>query len=246
MVRALLIRGMIVGVIAGLLAFGFAKLFGEPQVDSAIAFEDQMHQAMHMGAEAELVSREVQSTIGLFTGVVVYSAAFGGLFALVFAYASGRIGNVGPRATAAILAAAVFVAIVLVPALKYPPSPPAVGDPDTIRFRSGMFFLLMAISVAAMVAAFAAARRLAVRFGGWNGALMAGGGFVVVIAAALWLLPAINEVPAQFPAVVLWRFRVASLGIELILWTVIGLLFGALTERSLAAGYRGHPRPALS
>src|SRR5262245_31720386 len=165
MVRALLIRGMIVGVIAGLLAFGFAKLLGEPQVDSAIAFEDQMHQAMHMGAEAELVSREVQSTIGLFTGVVVYSAAFGGLFALVFAFSSGRIGNIGPRGTAAILAAAVFVAIVLVPALKYPPSPPAVGDADTIRFRSGMFFLLMAISVAAMVAAFAAARRLAGRFG---------------------------------------------------------------------------------
>ena len=246
MVRALLIRGMIVGVIAGLLAFGFAKLFGEPQVDSAIAFEDQMHQAMHMDAEAELVSREVQSTIGLFTGVVVYGAAFGGLFALVFAFASGRIGNIGPRGTAAILAAAVFVAIVLVPALKYPPNPPAVGDPDTIRFRSGMFFLLMAISVAAMVAAFAAARRLAARFGSWNGALLAGGGFVVVIATAIWLLPAINEVPAQFPAVVLWRFRVASLGIELILWTVIGLLFGALTERSLAAGYRGRPRPALS
>ena len=246
MVRSLLIRGMIVGVIAGLLAFGFAKLLGEPPVDSAIAFEDQMHQAMQMGAEAELVSREVQSTIGLLTGVVVYSAAFGGLFALVFAFASGRIGNVGPRATAAILAAAVFVAIVLVPALKYPPSPPSVGDPDTIRFRSGMFFLMMAISVAAMVAAFAAARRLAGRFGGWNGTLLAAGGFVVVIAAALWLLPAINEVPAQFPAVVLWRFRVASLGIELILWTVIGLLFGALTERSLAAGYRGRPRPALS
>src|SRR5262249_2458611 len=207
MVRALLIRGMIVGVIAGLLAFGFAKLFGEPQVDSAIAFEDQMHQAMHMGAEAELVSREVQSSIGLFTGVVVYGAAFGGLFALVFAFASGRIGNVGPRATAAILAAAVFVAIVLVPALKYPPSPPAVGDADTIRFRSGMFFLLMAISVAAMVAAFAAARRLAPRFGGWDGALLAAGGLRVVTAAALWLLPALHEGPAQVPAGGAWGLR---------------------------------------
>ena len=100
MVRSLLIRGMIVGVIAGLLAFGFAKVFGEPQVDSAIAFEGQMHQAMHMGEEAELVSREVQSTIGLFTGVVVYGTAFGGLFALVFAYAYGRMGGLSPRATA--------------------------------------------------------------------------------------------------------------------------------------------------
>src|SRR5262249_39616547 len=129
---------------------------------------------------------------------------------------------------------------------KYPPNPPAVGDPDTIRFRSGMFFLLMAISVAAMVAAFAAARRLAGRFGGWNGTLLAAGGFVVVIAGALWLLPAINEVPQQFPAGGLGRVRVASVGSERDLWTGIGLLFGALTDRSLAAGYRGHPRPALS
>ena len=93
--------------------------------------------------------------------------------------------------------------------------------------------------------AFAAARRLAGRFGGWNGALLAAGGFVVVIAAAQWLLPAINEVPDAFPAVVLWRFRVASLGIELILWTTVGLLFGALTERSLSVRHGGYARPAV-
>src|SRR5262245_37347482 len=92
MVRALLIRGMIVGVIAGLLAFGFAEVFGEPQVEGAIAVEEQTHQAMGTGPETVLVSREVQSTIGLFTGVVVYGAAFGGLFALAFAFAYGRIG----------------------------------------------------------------------------------------------------------------------------------------------------------
>jgi hypothetical protein len=38
----------------------------------------------------------------------------------------------------------------------------------------------------------------------------------------------------QFSAVVLWRFRVGSLGIHVVLWTTIGLLFGALAERSFA------------
>jgi hypothetical protein len=47
-------------------------------------------------------------------------------------------------------------------------------------------------------------------------------------------MPAINEVPKEFPAVVLWRFRIASMGAQLIMWTTIGLLFGALTERSLS------------
>jgi hypothetical protein len=73
----LLVRGMLVGLLAGILAFGFAKTFGEPQIDKAIAFEDQMAQMHGDAPEEELVSREVQSTFGLFTGVVVYSVSLG-------------------------------------------------------------------------------------------------------------------------------------------------------------------------
>ncbi len=40
MTGRLLVRGMLVGLLAGILAFGFAKVFGEPQIDKAIAFED--------------------------------------------------------------------------------------------------------------------------------------------------------------------------------------------------------------
>jgi predicted cobalt transporter CbtA len=48
------------------------------------------------------------------------------------------------------------------------------------------------------------------------------------------ILPAINEVPEGFPAVVLWQFRVASFAMQLIMWTTLGLVFGALTERAFA------------
>jgi hypothetical protein len=136
MVRTLLIRGMLVGLGAGILAFAFAKIFGEPQVDLAIAFEAKMDAAMNMPGGPEIVSRGVQSTIGLLTGVLTYGAAFGGLFALVFAYAYGRIGNLGPRATSAVLAIIGFIVIVLVPDLKYPANPPSVGHPDSIGFRT--------------------------------------------------------------------------------------------------------------
>jgi hypothetical protein len=51
---------MVVGIVAGLLAFGFAKVFGEPQVDRAIAFEDQMDRAKGDAPGPELVSRQVQ------------------------------------------------------------------------------------------------------------------------------------------------------------------------------------------
>jgi predicted cobalt transporter CbtA len=234
MVRNLLIAGMLVGIVAGLLAFGFAKIFGEPQVDRALAFEDQMSEARGESPGPELVSRAVQSGVGLLTGVLVYGTALGGLFALAFAFAYQRIGRLSARGTAALMAGAGFVALVLVPTLKYPPNPPAVGEPGTIGYRSELFFSMMLISIGAVGIAMAIASRLAARFGNWNGSLLVAATFIGIIVVAQFLLPDINEVPDQFPAVLLWRFRIVSLGIQLILWATYGLLFGALAERVLA------------
>jgi predicted cobalt transporter CbtA len=252
MVRTLLIRGMLVGLVAGLLVFGFGRIVGEPQVDRAIAFETAMDAAKAkadmakgmpaVAAEPELVSRNMQASLGLFTGVVVYSTAFGGLFALVFAVAYGRIGHLSPRAVSALLAAGGFLALYVVPNLKYPANPPSVGEPETIGIRTGLYFLMMLISIAAMVAAVIARRRLAHRFDGWSSALLAAAGYLAVIVLADFLLPAINEVPEGFPATLLWRFRMSSLGMQAIMWATIGLLFGALTERAMALQFHLSPQ----
>lgn len=47
MVRSLLIWGMLAGICAGLLAASFAWVFGEPQVDLAIAFEKHPRTLAH-------------------------------------------------------------------------------------------------------------------------------------------------------------------------------------------------------
>jgi len=239
MAGQLLLRGMLVGVLAGLLAFGFAYVFGEPAVDRAIAFEEQSAAAKGEAPEPELVSREVQSSLGLLTGTLVYGAAVGGLFALVFAFAYGRVGSLGARELSALLALAGFIAIILVPFVKYPANPPSVGDPETIGARTALYFTMMAVSVAAMAAAIVATLRLAPRFGAWNASLLGGLGYVAAVAATQLLLPPVNEVPENFSAVVLWQFRASSLGIHLVLWTTLALVFGALIERSLA------PRSAI-
>jgi predicted cobalt transporter CbtA len=59
-----------------------------------------------------------------------------------------------------------------------------------------------------------------------------------VIAAIQTLLPDVNEVPEDFPAVVLWRFRESSLGLHIVLWSAIGLLFGWLIERRFVGSRR--------
>jgi predicted cobalt transporter CbtA len=48
-------------------------------------------------------------------------------------------------------------------------------------------------------------------------------------------LPAIDEVPTGFPATLLWKFRIASWETQVVLWSVLGLLFGWLTERAEGA-----------
>jgi Probable cobalt transporter subunit (CbtA) len=232
MIGRLLLRGLLAGLVAGVLAFGFASIFGEPEVDRAIAFEKHMDMANGESPAPPLVNRSTQAGLGLFTGVVLYSAAMGGLFALVFALIYGRFLRFGPRATAALLAFAAFVSIVLVPALKYPANPPAVGDPETIRSRTALFFVMLVISVAALVFAFSLMRTLLARYGNWNGALLAVASYIVIVGIAGYALPVVSEVPEQFSAVVLWHFRIASLGIHVVLWTTIGSLFGVLAERA--------------
>lgn len=231
--RALLIRGMLAGVLAGLLACGFAWIFGEPQIDLAIAFEQHMHATAGEALEPELVSRAVQRTAGLLTGILFYGCALGGIFSLVFAYAYGRIGHLSPRGTAAMLAALGFVALILVPQIKYPADPPSIGEPETIAARTALYLTMIALSVIASVAATSTARQLARRLGGWSTAIAGGSAYLAVITLAMLILPPVNEVPPDFSATTLWDFRLASLGIEAVLWTALGLIFGVLAERQL-------------
>ena len=245
MVRALLVRGMLAGLAAGLLAFAFAYAFGEPQVQAAIDFEDHVARLAHEPAAAEVVSRGMQRTLGLLTGLVAMGVALGGLLALVFAWAYGRVGSRGPRATAALLALAAYLTITVVPFTKYPANPPTIGDPDTIDRRTVVYVAMIAITILAFVAAARIRRGLAPRLGRWDAGILAALAFVAVVAVAELILPAVHETPAAFPADVLWRFRVASLGINAVLWTTIGLLVGWSAERLLRAPETSAaPRPA--
>jgi len=184
------------------------------------------------GADAEEVSRGTQSGIGLLTGTVIYGASFGGLFALAFAFAYGRTGPSDPRALSVLIALAAFVAVYLVPNLKYPSNPPAVGQPDTIGARTALYFAMMGISVFAAIAATMLRQRLLARLDGWNASLAAGALYLAVVVAAAVALPAVDEVPAAFSASLLWKFRLASIGGQAVLWAVTGLVFGWLTLRA--------------
>lgn len=228
MVGKLLIKGMLAGLFAGFLTFCFMKSYGEPWVDRAIAIEEQQSAAAGIPAEPELVSRQTQAGAGLLTGVLVFGAAAGGLFAIAFAFANGRLGTLDERSTAILLAAIGFVAVILVPVIKYPPNPPAVGSGDTIAARTELYFIMMAFSLLAATAGVMLARRLWATMGGWNAVLSAVAAYVAVVVLAQLALPSVNEVPETFSADTLWNFRFAAISGHVIFWSVLGIGFGIL------------------
>lgn len=249
MMRTLLIRGLLAGLIAGVCGLTIARTIGEPQVDKAIAFEEYVeHAVRHEHPEGDLVSRTLQGSAGLGTGALIYGIALGGIFAIAFAAVYGRAGMNSAKPTAALLAVLGFVGIYLVPVLKYPANPPSIGDSDTIGRRSALFLVMILCSVVAMVASGLWWRRLTERTSRWNATLLAAACYIVTVIVVYLVLPGINEVPqaaipgvvdatgtgaVTFPPTVLWRFRVASLGIQAALWAGIGLAFGVLAAAVL-------------
>ncbi|MCO8269691.1 CbtA family protein [Actinoplanes sp. TRM 88003] len=235
---ALLLRGLLAGLIAGLLAGFFSYGFGEPKVDAAIAIEEAAAPAPAADAgpeEEPLVSRDGQKG-GLFLATGLYGAAMGGLLAVAYTLLRRRLRTPSDTRAALSLAGAALLGVVLVPYVKYPPNPPAVGDPETINQRTISYLAIVVIGLVAVWAAVVAQRTQPTE---WRKAAAAVLGFLVVVVIGYALLPNINEVPETFPPDLLWSFRLASLGTQAVLWVVLGIAFAAL----LSLGRRPAGRP---
>jgi hypothetical protein len=261
-------RGLLAGALGGILAFIWSWIAIEPVIDRAIEFEDgagAAHEAIeHAGAAHEHgaeggieITRTVQSTIGLGFGLVAFSVAMGALLAVVFCVAYGRLGGaagrsaatgepaLSARATAALLAGGMLIALWIVPALKYPPNPPAVSLDGTIQQRTLLYLLLMVLSAGLFVGSALLARKLAPKHGVWNASLIGIADYLVSMAVVFFILPTIDETPGPitdaagtivfgaFPADDLYEFRLYSLVTQVVMWATIGLVFAALASRLL-------------
>lgn len=248
-----LVRGLLAGLVAGIVAFGVAFVVGEPSVSAAIALEqadrapsgsstradpgqplDGQHAGDHdertPAAEAG-VPRRLQSTLGLLTGTAVAGVTLGGFLGVLSAAALGRFGRLGPRGTTMTVTGVGFAALYVLPFVAYPPSPPAVGRADTIGTRTALYFVFVAISTVAAALTVLVGRRLSDSWGAWYAALAATASFLVLTLGAIALLPGYNEVPSNFPATLLYRFRGGSFVIQLSLWSVLGVTLAEFVHR---------------
>ena len=270
LVRDLVLRAAGVGALGGLVAFVFARIFAEPLINKAIDYEsgrDDAKAALDKAAglpagaaDPDIFSRGIQANVGIGVGMILFGLAVGCFFGVAYCLSYGRIGPLRARALSLRVAGAGFLLLYLVPFVKYPANPPAIGNPDTIGQRAGLYGVMVVACVVAGVAAIWARRRLAARVGSWNATLLAGLGLVVVIGVVMALMPPLGSLAANagqagplltetpqplrdpsgaivypgFDADLLYWFRLYSVTAQALLWGVIGVAFAPLAERVIA------------
>src|SRR4051812_34232929 len=232
MIGALVRRGLVAGALVGVLAGLAAQLVGEPGIDAAVRIEEAAAAAGPATAGPE-VPRPAQKA-GVVLGTLLVGLAAGPVFALAAAWAAGRVRGDGWTRSLK-LGAAAAGALVLLPALKYPPNPPTVGDPATIGSRTTLYLGIVLLGLVLAALGWAAARQLAasrpslpapVRQVLVGAMLMILGGLVVAR-----LPPAGGPGPGS-PPELLGRFRLGALATQLVLVLGIAVAFGLLTVRA--------------
>ncbi len=229
-----LLYAVIAGLAAGLLVAGFHMIVTEQVIDQAVALEEQAAPApAHDSAahEKPIVSRDFQKTGGLLIGYLFYGLTCALFFSLAFYPLQGWLMRFGAWRGPLLLAMLTFWAVVLVPFLKYPANPPAVGDPATIDYRQNLYLTLLLLSIAGTALAVWFGKRLALE---WKApAWLVTGGLLIVVGMGLVLLLPSNPDSITAPLELVFNFRVrALLGLTLF-WGMFGGCFAWLVRRSV-------------
>jgi Probable cobalt transporter subunit (CbtA) len=231
---------MAAGWLAGLLAGLFAFFVGESSMDGAIQIEEAEASVQHeeevagsysRKEEGEVFSHSTQK-VGLFFATGLSGLLVGGLLGMTYAYFGGRLASESEWTRSLSLAGVTFFGAFLIPFLKYPAIPPNVGDPSTIGSRTTAYFAMVALSLLVVLGAWYVARMLRGRgVVALTRQLAVGLGIAVAVGVLFLVLPTAPD-PGEFPAGLLWDFRLSSLGTQLVLWAGIGVIFGLLCERA--------------
>ena len=238
--KRLLAAGSLAGLVGGVASAVFAATAGRGPIRDAIALEDSISHATSGAHHEDLFARGTQE-IGGAIGLIVFGLALGVIFAVVLGAVGPRMAASTPLAASMRLGCTGFMAVVVVPFLKYPANPPAVGDPATVNERTMLYFAVLALSIllAWAVWRFHRAARLAPTAQAWATAALYTAGLAVIFLA----VPATPDA-VDAPADLVWRFRVASLGALAVAWAVLALATGTLLSRAAARDSSNSQTPA--
>ena|SRR5438874_3764426 len=135
--------GSIAGIFFGLIN----QTIVEPFIDKAISIETQRNIAAGESIDtAQQTQYRLWQKGGEVVAATIYGISISALFGIVFAYSRGSLPGSNYKKKALFLASIMFFVIFLVPTLKYPANPPAVGNPATIYYREILYVSFVTIS----------------------------------------------------------------------------------------------------
>jgi predicted cobalt transporter CbtA len=222
------------GAIAGTILGGINQALVEPYIDRAISIETQ--NAIKEGDiidSVELQNYRIWQKGGEIAAGTILGMSFGALFGVVFVYSRSLLlpqSNSNIR-KALVLAGIMWFVLFLIPALKYPANPPAVGDPETLYYRESLYIGLLAISGFSALGLGLLYRKLgSIAENNRNRIIVVSLIYASIIVGAFIILPP-NPDKITAPMDLVQGFRIASAFTMSVFWGLLGLILGAFWDR---------------
>lgn len=217
------------GAIAGTVLSTLNQGIVEPYIEQAIALENQKA-AMEgeMLNPIEFDNYRLWQKGGEIAAGTILGTSYGALFGIIFAYSRRSISGSSERRKALILAGVMLLVLYIVPALKYPANPPAVGDPETIYVRQSLYIAYLAISGFSALGLAFLFRMLGQRQAKRAIVPAIYAGIMIVAYAAMPSNPDAITAPMEL----VMTFRIASGFTMGVFWGLLGILFGALWDKT--------------
>lgn len=220
-----LVSGAIAGTMLGLIN----QILVEPYIDQAIAIEVQNTVASGESVDVdELVQYRLWQKGGEIVAGTILGTSISALFGIVYIYSRDSLPGSNNKKKGLILAGIMFFVIFLIPALKYPANPPAVGDPETIEYRESLYTGMLVISGLTALGVAILYRSLGQTLRE-SRKIIVPTVYAVIIASAFVVLPA-NPDEITISSNLLMNFRIVSTITMGIFWGILGILLGSFWD----------------
>ena len=220
-----LFSGAIAGTILGLIN----QLLVEPYIDQAIEIEVQNTVASGEPANMdELVQYRLWQKGGEIVAGTILGILVSALFGIVFVYSRDSLPGSNNKKKGLILAGIMFSVLFLIPALKYPGNPPAVGDPETVVYRQSLYIGMLAISgfsALALALLYRATKHEESK------KVIISIIYAAIIAIAFIILPS-NPDDITIPMDLVMNFRIVSTLTMGIFWGILGITLGSFWDKA--------------
>lgn len=219
---------LLAGAIAGTILGAINQVAVEPYIDHAVELEMQnANQSSQIINPAEFTAYRLWQRGGEIVAGTILGLSIGSLFGIVFAYTHSSVPGSNNKKKALKVAGIMWFVLFLMPALKYPANPPAVGDPETIYYRQSLYVAFLVISgFSALGLAF-----LYRKMGALNiKKAIIPAAYAAIISGAYLAMPA-NPDPINAPMDLVMGFRITSAITISMFWGLLGVIFGTFWDK---------------